>query len=294
MELRQIEYFCQVAKTGSFSRAAKLMFVTQPSISAAIKNLENELETQLISYTPKKLELTEAGKHFYEKGQELLSQAADLKSEVLDLADHSSRMIHTGTSSGALSKPLAEFLALHPDYLAYSFIMPKEAIEYNLITGSLDFALCSSGFSSNQIVWEPILEESFVALVSPDSHLTRKKFVSREDLSKEKIIRYAPEFPAGDKRSEAMEKWGFQPDPAILTNEFALAVRLVNGIKGVCILSKTVSAMRKKMEGGESLVEIPLYPPIPDMTIGLARRRGHALTKAARECYEFIKDYQYE
>ena len=50
MELRQMEYFCTVVNCGSISRAAKAMHITQPSMSAAIKKIETELQVRLISY----------------------------------------------------------------------------------------------------------------------------------------------------------------------------------------------------------------------------------------------------
>lgn len=61
MELRQLKYFLMVAKTLSFSEAAKRLYITQGTLSQQIKQLEDELGFQLFSKTSHSVALTEAG-----------------------------------------------------------------------------------------------------------------------------------------------------------------------------------------------------------------------------------------
>ena len=64
MNLKQLEAFVQVAEGGSFSKAAKQLFLTQPTISAHVRSLEEELHTKLIIRTTKKTTITTKGWFF--------------------------------------------------------------------------------------------------------------------------------------------------------------------------------------------------------------------------------------
>jgi DNA-binding transcriptional LysR family regulator len=64
MELKQLQYFTEVVKHGSFSKAAEYLYISQPNISNVIKDLEAELDVKLLIRTTRKLELTDTGKIF--------------------------------------------------------------------------------------------------------------------------------------------------------------------------------------------------------------------------------------
>ena len=72
MELKQLQSFVTVATWGSFTRAAELLYLSQPTISAHIRQLEEELHTRLISRTTKTVELTPKGKEVYEYAVNIL------------------------------------------------------------------------------------------------------------------------------------------------------------------------------------------------------------------------------
>ena len=72
MDFKQIESFVAVAETGSFTKAAKVMNVSQPSISLHIQNLEAELKAQLLIRDTKKIKLTERGSEFYDCAKNML------------------------------------------------------------------------------------------------------------------------------------------------------------------------------------------------------------------------------
>jgi DNA-binding transcriptional LysR family regulator len=71
MELKHLQYFTEVVKHGSFSKAAESLYISQPNISNVVKNLEEELEVKLLIRTTRKLELTDAGKLLFLYGQQI-------------------------------------------------------------------------------------------------------------------------------------------------------------------------------------------------------------------------------
>ena len=86
MEIRHLEYFSEVARQLSFTKAASTLHVSQPSISKAIKNLENELGVPLF-YRSKQLELTDAGKAVLINAQHVLSAFRNLTTELSDITE---------------------------------------------------------------------------------------------------------------------------------------------------------------------------------------------------------------
>ena len=69
--MKHLQYFTEVVKQGSFSKAAEYLYISQPNISNVIKNLEEELDVKLLIRTTRKLELTDTGKLLFQYGQQV-------------------------------------------------------------------------------------------------------------------------------------------------------------------------------------------------------------------------------
>lgn len=87
MKLTQLKYFLTVCKYGSFSSASKALFVSQPAISQAIRDLESEYNIVLFLRNNNHLELTDDGKWLQQKADNLLRQAEDLRKDLIARAE---------------------------------------------------------------------------------------------------------------------------------------------------------------------------------------------------------------
>lgn len=96
MDLRQIEYFVEVAKHLSFTKAAATLHVSQPSISKAIQNFESELGVPLFYRSSKQLELTDAGQAVLVNSMQVLESFQNLRSELTDLMELKKGQIRIG------------------------------------------------------------------------------------------------------------------------------------------------------------------------------------------------------
>jgi DNA-binding transcriptional LysR family regulator len=85
MELYQLKTFVVVAEEGHLTRAAERLHASQPTVSAHVKALEEELETRLFIRTPKGMRLTEAGSRLRDKAREVLAAAHGLKLEARNM-----------------------------------------------------------------------------------------------------------------------------------------------------------------------------------------------------------------
>ena len=97
MNLKQLEAFVQVAEGGSFSKAAKQLFLTQPTISAHISSLEKELNARLFVRNTKEVKLSDDGKELYRYARQMI----DLQKKIEERSDHNCGIYNSGTVSAS-------------------------------------------------------------------------------------------------------------------------------------------------------------------------------------------------
>lgn len=116
MHVRQLEHFLAVAETGSFSRAAEKLHLTQSALSRSIQSLESEVEGQLLDRVGKRNELTPLGRQVLERARRIVLDAHELKRGVDLMREASAGTLRVGLGSGPgaiLMTPLLCHMARH-------------------------------------------------------------------------------------------------------------------------------------------------------------------------------------
>lgn len=303
MESRQIKYFCKVAEYGSISKAAQAMHITQPSMSIAIRKLEEEIGMPLMDHLHGRVQLNRAGELFYRRACLLLSQVTDMRREVAELEAGEFNEIHiAGNVDGLLARPVSLFLSWYPEYRIISFIIPKEEIEQGLLDGRIDFAICTEGILSKQIEWSPIFTDEYVLLVHCEHPLCEKEYDTAQDIENEKILLYSPAYSSLTKEEEVLKNMGIHSRPFVLTNELEMVRNIIQFNGGASVMSKTVCSKitssitypgHMPREEKQVYRMIPIRPPVQGMTLGVAKRADHYLTKPVRMLYEYLQNYDY-
>ena len=96
MELHQLKYFIAVVETGSFSKAAKMCFVAQPSLSQQIIKLEKEIGQKLFDRLGKKVVLTEAGSTLLPSAKSIINESNEIKFRITDETLHGKGTLSVG------------------------------------------------------------------------------------------------------------------------------------------------------------------------------------------------------
>lgn len=143
--LEKLKYFYQIAKLGSMRKASQTLFITQPSLTKSIKNLEEALGFTLFNRLPTGIKLTDQGKTLYEYCHSLFASVKDIEQKLLNPQNPMAGSIRVGTydSIGIYFWPkfLKNFLPKHPQLKLEISTGRSTDIQKKLIQAEIDLAL---------------------------------------------------------------------------------------------------------------------------------------------------------
>lgn len=191
MEIKQLESFVSVVEWGSFSEAARHLYVTQPTVSTQIKQLENEVDAQLILRTTQKLELTAAGREFYNNAKSILRIIQNIEDS---FANQKLQTLNVGASSVpatyVLPKILTEFRQNCPDTLLNIHKDDSLAIIDLVSNGQMHVGIVGTTTTTKDLEYKKLFSDRFV-IVTPNTAYYRElkeSGGSPHELLKEPII----------------------------------------------------------------------------------------------------------
>ena len=190
MELRVLRYFLAVAREESISRAAESLHLTQPTLSRQIMELEAELGIKLLNRGKKnrKVTLTDEGKLFRKRAEELVELADKMRSEFSVTEGPVSGDIYIGsgeTEAMCLIATAATELQKEYPHIRYHLFSGNAAdVTERLDNGLLDFGILVGEADLTMYDHLPLpVTDVWGVLMRKDSHLAEKSSVSRKDLS---------------------------------------------------------------------------------------------------------------
>ena len=182
MDIRQLESFVVVAEQGSFSEAARILHISQPSISTHISSLESELGVRLFNRTTKKVVLTTQGKEVYEYALGIFN----LTRRIRDLGQSpSSQTLQLGASSVPSAYMLPDimkgFRDEYPDCRISLRQSDSAIVIEELIDGVCDVGIVGDVIKANSLVYTPILEDKNVLVTANNEHFRALKAEGGKD-----------------------------------------------------------------------------------------------------------------
>ncbi len=173
MDLEQLRAFVAVARTGRFTRAARQLGTSQPSLSRRVQQLEKELEARLVVRTPAGVVLTSAGERFLAHAERALADLDAGRNSLDELAAQPRGAVALGSQPtiGAYALPvaLARFHAEHPGVLLRLREGLAESIEERLASGELDLGLLNLPVRRVDLTTQKLWQEDYLLAV-PAGH----------------------------------------------------------------------------------------------------------------------------
>ena len=271
--LNQLSSFLAVAREGSVSGAAEKLYVTQPSISAAVSALSRELGVELTERVGRGVGLTAAGESFRPYAADVLGLIEQGKKAALEAADVSMRSLRIVAVATAaefvVPSLLRSFAALHPEVNLALEVANRAELFDRVLEHEVDVAIAGRPPEDERIAGHVFLENAIVLITAPGDSLALAKSVRPEELAKR--VWLMRETGSGTRQlvTEFLADHDLRPQTLTLGSNGAIreAVRLGLGIS----LQSRVAVEHELLDG--TVAEIVVRG-------GLPRREWYALHSA--------------
>ena len=297
MEFKQLEAFVAVVDYGSFSEAARKLYLTQPTISAHIRSLEEELHARLIIRTTKKLTITTKGYQLYDSAfrildirNNLLENFTGSRKQIIDLA------ASTIPSSYLLPELLAGFGRMYPDVYFHSWQTDSSgAINRVLLDGTVDLALTGQNTGDDSCVFIPFCQDNMVIATPVNDHYLNLKqkeqpVVFQDSIKDPVIIR---EKGSGTKKEMDifLENAGIEPSSlnvvARMNDLESIKKSIVNGLGFSILSARSVVDLQKTKQ----ILLFPLEESAHKRSFYIVYSKNRILKSHVRQFIHYVKEY---
>jgi LysR family hydrogen peroxide-inducible transcriptional activator len=192
MTLTELRYIVAVAREKHFGRAAEACFVSQPTLSVAIKKLEEELDVKLFERGANEVSVTPLGEEIVRQAQSVIEQAASIKEIAKRGKDPVSGPLRLGVIYTIGPYLLPDLVKAAIERVPQMPLVLQENFTVKLLdmlrTGELDCAIIAEPFPDTGLAVAPLYDEPFMVAVPVSHPLAKRKQIAAEELKKETML----------------------------------------------------------------------------------------------------------
>jgi DNA-binding transcriptional LysR family regulator len=290
-KLEHYRVFCKVAQNHSFSKAAQELFLSQPAVSQAVRQLEEQLGTQLFLRSSKRVELTAEGQLLYEYASSALGLLESAEQQLGGLQTLSVGQLRLGagdiTVRHLLLPCLEQFHQLYPQVHLSIYNRTSAGSLELLRAGRIDAAFVSLPIEDERIAvhWETPVQDIFVA-GERFSHL-RSRPISDRELSALPLIMLEQKANSRSYVQRFFLRRGIDLKPEIELASYELMSELARINLGLSCLVRQFC--QQELDDGK-IFEVPLQNPIPERSIGMVSLSGVSLSPAVSRFLELLQN----
>ena len=288
MTLTELRYIVALARERHFGRAAEKCFVSQPTLSQAVKKLEDELGVTLFERRAAEVTVTEIGEKIVEQSQRVLEQANAVKDIAKQGKDPLAGPLKVGVIFTIGPYLLPRLIPiLHKRAPQMPLVIEENytaALSERLKRGDIDVAIVALPFDEPGMNLQPVYDEPFVVAVPREHPWANRKSVRAEDLAKESLLLLGTGHCFRDQVLNAcpsLNRSSATPGSIQKTVEGSsletIRFMVASGL-GITVLP--ASAVSQKTARGELLAYIPFTRPAPDRAVVLAWRKSFTRPEA--------------
>jgi len=285
MNLKRLEYFCQLAELGNFTRAAQTVGIAQPALTVAIQKLEQEVGLKLINRADKNALLTAEGEVLYKLATQLLSQAKQVELELEELKDLERGTIRFGVSammgSYYFPKVLTQFKQKYPKIKIHLVDQGTAALERMLLNSELDLALVRGDLENPQLRYTELINEEVVAGMVSSHSLAAEKTISLAQFCQQPLVLFHEGYFLREVVSQYSKKHQLPLDVRMETNLIELQKSLVRNEVGI------TTCLARILQNEQQMTSVPFEPKI-EFKLSLAWKKNHYLSKASKVFMSYL------
>ena len=291
--LRQLEYFVTTAECSSVANAARMLSVSQPSVSKAITNLEGQFSSQLfIRHHAKGVSLTQAGERLLVDARNLLRYARDLQQSVVDSGELVTGQVEVACfmNVGPIFMPslLADFQKIYEGITIHLHEGSQDKLISGLISGRYELALMFDLVLSEEITINKMAGFDHYVLLPEGHPLAQKKKVFLRDMMDDNLVLLdippSREYFLGIFRS-----LGLEPEVSFSSPSLEMVRGMVGQGRGYSLL--VTHPHLDYTYDGQKIVTLPLADDIARAELGIARHAQIRPTRAMKLFFDFCSDW---
>lgn len=293
MEFMQLEMFVATVEEGSFKNAAQRVYRTQPSVSIAIRKLEQEIGAPLFVRSHRhSYRLTEKGRQLYDFAKRLLRLRDEMIATLTGTDAQPSGRIRIGANESTnlyvLPKLIRTFSGRHPQVKVEIFRQLSAKLPEDLREGTIDFAILSWRPDETEFEAVPVMRDDFVLIVSPQHPLAERRCVHIRDLGGESFTAYNDRSPSWEKVFEAFSRFRTPLNIGIATTSLETIKKLVALNQGVSFVP--LMCVQEELKHG-ALVVVPVEGFCSERTLWLLYRDQPAYAPASQAFIQFLTPF---
>ena len=287
MDLRTLRAFVEVVRQGGFSAAATVINATQPTVSKAVKQLEDELGGPLLDRLGHRVQLTAMGELVYRRALAMLTERDSLISELADLRGLQRGRLRLGLpqiGSSILFAPLvARYRGLYPGIEIDLVEQGSNRLKQAVLAGELELGAALAPIESD-FATRPVCDEPMVVVLPSTHDLAARKSIRLTELADSSFVLFEAGFTLNEMIRAACQRRGFVAREAAHSAQPDFILALVAAGLGVALLPRLVA---------EQQVEAPLVSILLDESdlrwqLSLIWRAGSILSPAARAWIDLV------
>lgn len=291
MDIRTLRYFVEVVRQQSFTRAAEKLFVTQPTISKMLKNLEDELNCTLLIRDGRKLLMTDTGQVVFDRGLAILDEFRQLEAELSDINHLNKGVLRLGIPPMVgmlMAGPISLFRQHYPGVELKISEGGGLTVQQAVMNGELDLAMTALPVEEESALTTRLLfSHPLCVLVPRSGDWLEQTSVSPQQLAAHPLLIYNEDFALSRQLMQLFARHNVKPRIAVRSGQWDFLAAMVQAGVGVAILPEPIC--RRLDE--KTLRWLPLESDLR-WQLGMIWREGVYLSHSAQawlKCCEGFK-----
>lgn len=286
IELRQLEYFIQICKSGSFTKAKEELGVTQPTLSQQIRVLEDEYNIPLFDRVSRGVEVTEAGKILLNKGNAIMNLLEEARNEIYGRNNISRETISIGccpAELGYLAPYFMRFREKYPNILLE--IIAAEDAENKVLEQRVDIGITANPISDASVISTHLYRQEMALLIHSEHPLADKSSIPFRSLKQMNSIMFR------EQNNSLIEmycfSYGFTLKSIIETSSISVLIHGVrHGLGAALIPTSLLEGLRD-----DSLRIVKLEGNVPCWDISLVYLNSVTTKSTVRKFIQEMNSY---
>lgn len=254
MTIKHLRVFNEVAESGKMSVAAAKFYLSQPTVSQIIKELEEHYGFLLFERLCKKLFITEKGRELLSYSKQVVQQFDNLESKMLESAKVQAFRIGSTITVGSclINDIIREFQEIDKDVEVYSYVNNTQDIEEELLKANIDVALVEGVVKSQDLISIPAVDDYLVLVCNKNHPLAEKRHFTVETLNNQRFVMREKGSGTREQFQDYLNKQGISIKESVVANCPTAMINAV--IEQDCLAVLSVRLVQDQIKNGSIVV----------------------------------------